>query len=277
MNNILDLKYSVLMSVYIKEKPEYLEASILSMLNQTYKPSEFVIVEDGPLTQDLENVINKYCNENKNLFKVVKLEKNMGLGPALRRGVEECSYDWIARIDSDDISVPERCEKQFNRIKENPKIDLIGSNHIEFIDDIDNIQSYKNLPITNEEIQKYSRRRNPFSHSVMLLKKEKVLQAGNYREYYYLEDYDLWVRMIESGCYCENIDEYLSYVRVSKDLYKRRGGMKYLKSILKFKKELFQRGFYSLKDYLISSGTHIVVCLMPNSLRDIIYRKILRK
>lgn len=277
MKQVIDCKYSVLMSVYIKEKAEYLETSILSMLNQTYKPSEFVIVEDGPLTKELEDVINKYRNKYKDLFKIVKLESNMGLGPALKRGVEECSYDWIARIDSDDISIPERCEKQFNRIKENPKIDLIGSNHIEFIDDIKNIQSYKDLPTSNEQIIKYAKKRNPFSHSVMLLKKEKVLKAGNYREYYYLEDYDLWVRMIENGCYCENINEYLSYVRVSKDLYKRRGGIKYLKSILKFKRELYKKGFYSLKDYVISSSCHIIVCLMPNTLRDLFYRKLLRK
>lgn len=273
------MKYSILMSVYYKETPENLVNSINSMLNQTIKADEFVLVEDGKLNDDLYEVINKFKEENKGLFKIVKLEKNVGLGPALQRGIIECSNEWIARADSDDISVPERMEKQFKRICENNKIDIIGSNHIEFIDSIENKESYsyKQLPSTNDEIVKYAKRRNPFSHSVVTMKKSVVLKAGNYREYHYLEDYDMWVRMIENGAYCENIDEYLSYVKVSKDLYKRRGGIKYLKSILKFKRELYKRGFYSFKDYIVSSSVHIVVCLMPSSLRKFIYAKLLRK
>ena len=273
------MKYSVLMSVYYKESSGNLEKSIKSMLNQTIKPNEFVLVEDGELTDELYKTIDLFVTDNPNLFKIVRLEKNMGLGPALNRGINECSNEWIARADSDDISVPERMEKQFKRIRENPQIDIIGSNHIEFVDSVDNKESYtyKNLPSTNEEIQKYARRRNPFSHSVITMKKSVVLRAGNYRKYDYLEDYDMWVRMIEAGAYCENLDEYLSYVKVSKDLYKRRGGLKYLKTILRFKREMYKKGFYSFKDYIVSSVAHIVVCLIPGFLRQFIYAKLLRK
>ena len=269
--------YSVLMSVYYKETPQNLKKSIESVLNQTVPCNEFVIVKDGPLTKELDKLIDKYVSKNKDLFNIVSLEKNVGLGLALKEGVSHCKNELIARFDSDDISVETRCEKQLKEFKKNPNLDIIGSNHIEFIDTIDNIASYKNLPVTDEEIKKYARRRNPFSHSAVMYKKSKVLESGNYRNYYYLEDYDLWVRMIQNNCTCLNIDEYLSYVKVSKDLYKRRGGIKYLKSILKFKKELYKNGFYSLKDYIISVGSHTIVCLMPGSLRQFTYKKLLRK
>lgn len=269
--------YSALMSVYYKEDPKALKESIESILNQTKKSNEIVIVKDGPLTKELNKVINKYDKKYPKLFKIVELDKNVGLGLALKEGIKNCTNELIARFDSDDISLKTRCEKQLKAFKQNKDLDLIGTNHIEFIDTIDNISSYKKLPITNEEIKKYARRRNPFSHSSVMYKKKKVLDAGNYRNYYYLEDYDLWVRMIQKGCTTQNIDEYLSYVRVSKDLYKRRGGIKYLKSILKFKNELYKNGFYSLKDYIISVGSHTIVCLMPGSIRQLTYKKLLRK
>jgi len=110
-----------------------------------------------------------------------------------------------------------------------------------------------------------------------MLKKSKVLDAGNYRSYYLVEDYDMWVRMIENGANCYNFEEILVFMRISEDFYKRRGGIKYLSSILKFKKEQFNNGFYSKKDFIISSFAHIVMCLMPNKMRDLLYRKVLRK
>lgn len=273
----LKFKYSVLMSVYYKEKPEWLKMSIESILNQTVKAKEFVIVEDGPLTNELENVIDLFKNQYNDLFKIIKLEKNMGLGPALKIGVENCSCEWIARMDSDDYSQPERCEKQINKILEDKDLDIVGSCIAEFEDNTDNIISIRSLPETNEEIYKFAKRRNPFGHPSVMLRKSKVLEAGNYRTYYLCEDYDMWVRMLECNAKCYNFPEELVYMRISQDFYARRGGIKYLKSILKFKKELKSKGFYSTKDYIISAGSHIIVCLMPNFLRDFVYRKLLRK
>lgn len=273
----MEKKYSVLMSVYYKENPKWFDESIKSMFEQTIKPSEFVLVEDGPLTNELYNVVEKYQKEYPNEFKVVTIEKNVGLGPALKKGVEECSNEYIARMDSDDISIPERCEKQLNYFKEFPDTDIVGSNIAEFIDQIENVIAYRNLPQKDNEIKKYARRRNPFGHPSIMMKKSKVLEAGNYRSYYLCEDYDMWIRMIEKGAKCYNFQELLVYMRISEDFYKRRGGIKYLKSILKFKKEQYKKGFYSFKDYLVSSFAHIVMCLMPNKLRDFLYRKVLRR
>ena len=135
----------------------------------------------------------------------------------------------------------------------------------------------KELPKKHDNIVKYSKTRNPFSHPSILFKKSNVLKAGNYRSYHLVEDYDMWIRMIETGTKCYNVQESLLYVRVSKDLYKRRGGWRYLKSILKFKTEQYRKRYFSLKDYVISSTCSIISCLMPSFIRKIIYTKLLRK
>lgn len=271
------IEYSVLMSVYHKEKPDWLEFSIKSMLNQTVPPSEFVLVKDGKLTDELDEVINQYTNKYPDLFNIVVLEKNIGLGPALKIGMENCKNVWVARMDSDDYSLPTRIEKEFDFIRNNPDYDIIGSWHSEFIGTIENRIAIKKLPETNAEIIKYSKKRNPFSHPSVLIKKEKVINSGNYRSYHLVEDYDMWLRMIRSGCKCYNIQEPLIYVRISEDLYKRRGGRKYLKSILKFKREQFKIGYMCFSDFFISSFSSIIVCLIPSSLRKLVYEKLLRK
>ena len=273
----MDKGYSVLMSVYYKENPEWFRESIESMMNQTVRTNDFVIVKDGKLTNELDEVISEYCKKYPDIFNIVELEKNMGLGLALATGILKCKNELVARMDSDDYSVPDRCEKQLKEFEEDETLDIIGSNQAEFIENINNVISYKNFPNEDDEIKKYARRRNPFSHSVVMFKKSKVLQAGNYRKYYLCEDYDLWARMIENNAVCKNINETLNYVRISEDLYKRRGGIKYLKTIMKFKKEMYKKGFYTLNDYIISSGIHTIVCLMPNFMRKFFYEKMLRK
>lgn len=269
--------YSVLMSVYYKENPEWLKISIDSMLNQTVFPSEFVLVEDGPLTEELDKVIEKYEKKYKNLFKIVKLKTNQGLGPALKIGVENCTNEFIARMDSDDYSASKRIEKELLMFQQHPELGMVGTNVAEFIDTPENIISYVILPETNDEIIKFSKKRNPFRHPSVMFKKSTVLKAGNYRKYYLCEDYDMWLRIIRTGCQCYNIQEVLTYMRISKDFYKRRGGWKYLKSINRFKKEQVKVGYFTKIEYIKSIVPHAIVCLIPNFMRDIIYKKFLRK
>ena len=271
------VKYSVLMSVYYKEKPEWLAYSIESMLNQTVKPNEFVLVEDGPLTEELDKVIDEFVKKNPKLFKIVKIKENGGLGPALQLGVTECSNEFIARMDSDDYSKPDRIEKQFKIFEEHPELGLVGTNVEEFEDNIDNVNCHVILPEKHDDIYKFSKTRCPFRHPSLLYKKSAVLKAGNYRKFYLCEDYDIYVRMLQTGCLCYNIQEPLVYMRIGKDFYKRRGGFKYMKTILKFKNEQLKTGYFSFGNYLKSTVPHIIVCLIPNKLRDYIYRNFLRK
>ena len=269
-------KYSVLMSVYYKENPIWLKESIESMLNQTVKCDEFVIVKDGKLTNELNNIINGYVKKYRDLFKVIELKENKGLGIALKIGLENCKNEFVARMDADDYSVPERCEKELEMFEKNSDLHIIGSNIAEFTENIENVISYRRLPVNDKEIKQFSKTRNPFGHPSVMFKKSKVMEAGNYRNYYLCEDYDMWIRMIKCNANCYNFKEILVYMRISKDFYKRRGGIKYLKTILKFKKEQYKSGFYSLKDYIISSSASTVICLMPNVIRDFIYRKLLK-
>ena len=269
--------YSILMSVYYKENPEWLRQSIESMLNQTVSTNDFVIIKDGKLTEKLDEIISEYCKKYPDIFHIIELEKNVGLGPALAIGIKECKNELIARMDSDDISVKERCEKELKKFEENQELDIVGSSIAEFIDNINNVQAYRILPESDEEIKKYARRRNPFGHPSIMFKKSKVLEAGNYRSYYLCEDYDMWIRMIEKNAKCYNFPEILVYMRIGEDFYKRRGGIKYLKSILKFKKEQYKKDFFFFFYYIISAGTSTVICLMPNKIRDLFYKKVLRK
>lgn len=268
------MKFSVLMSVYYKEKAEYLEQALVSIYdNQTLKPSEIVIVKDGKLTDELDSVIEKFIFSHPNVVNLVELEKNVGLGKALNIGVKKCSNEIIARMDSDDVSENHRFEKQIKYMNE---FDIVGSNVIEFIDDIDNVISIRKMPITTEEIIKFSKKRNPFCHPSVMYKKDSILKCGNYIESYLTEDYNLWVRMIEKKCKCRNIDDVLVYMRTDEEFYKRRGGFKYLKEMLKFKTRLYKKKYINFFQYIYVCITHIVVCLMPNFMRNIFYKKCLR-
>lgn len=270
-------KYSILMSVYYKEKPEWLSYSIQSMLDQTLFPDEFVLVKDGPLTSELDSVIDAFRKKYPKLFNIIELKENMGLGPALQIGIENCKNEYIARMDSDDYSVPNRIEKQFEMFEKYPELGLVGTNVEEFEDSIENVNCHVILPELHDEIYKFSKKRCPFRHPSLLYKKSEVLKAGNYRKFYLCEDYDLYVRMLRAGCKCYNIQEPLVYMRIGSDFYKRRGGSRYMKTILKFKNEQLKIGYFSLGDYLKSTIPHIVVCLMPNKMRDWVYRNLLRK
>lgn len=265
------------MSVYFKEHPGFLKVAIKSMLKQTVAPDEFVLVEDGPLTLGLNAVIDDFVKEKPELFRIVRIKNNVGLGPALRRGVKECSYELIARMDSDDYAKPKRVEKQLRFLANHPNLDIIGSNVEEFAGDIKNVISHVILPETQEEIYNFSKTRCPFRHPSLLYKKSAVLKAKNYRQFYLCEDYDLYIRMLRSGAQCYNIQEPLTYMRVSPDFYKRRGGWKYMRTILTFKNIQLKTGYFTLGEYLKSTIPHVIVCLMPNQLRDYVYRNFLRK
>lgn len=270
-------KYSVLMSVYYKEQAEFLDYSIKSMINQTIPPDEFVIVEDGPLTKELNDIIDSYQNKFEELFNIIKIPVNGGLGLALQKGVLKCKNELIARMDSDDYSFPDRMEKELEIFDEHPEFGLVGTNVNEFKENIEQVICQVVLPESQEEIYEFSKKRCPFRHPTLLYKKSEVLKAGNYREFYLCEDYDLYVRMLTNGCQCFNIQEPLVYMRIGSDFYKRRGGWKYMMAVLHFKNEQLKSGFFNFYDYFKSTIPHILVCLMPNKLRDYTYKNFLRK
>lgn len=207
------MKYSFLMSVYYKEKPEYLKTSIDSMLNQTQKPDEIIIVEDGKLTEELEEIIEKYKKENPNIFTVVKLEKNIGLGLALNKGIEFSRNELIARMDSDDICIPTRCEEQIDMFMKDSNLAIVGTMVDEFIDNPNNIISSRIVPTQNKEIYEFAKKRSPFNHPTVMYKKSEVLKNGGYSDLRRNQDVDLFGRMMFNGAKAANIDKALVLFR----------------------------------------------------------------
>ena len=272
-----DIQFSVLISVYKKEKPEYLKTALESIVNQTLKPTKIVIIKDGLLTKELNECIEDFQKQNPKLFKILAFNKNRGLGLSLRDGVKACKYEYIARMDSDDISRLDRFEKQFDYIQKHPETALLGTWITEFSKDEKKPDTLTELPCTHQEIIKFAQKRNPFRHMTMVLKKEAVIKAGNYRDFLWFEDYDLWVRMLQKGYIAANIPEYLVNVRADKEMFARRGGWQYLKQDYKFQNFLLKIGFTTKLEFLLNVVIRTVIRLIPNTVRSYFYEIFLRK
>lgn len=269
-------KFSVLMSIYKKEKPEYLKQALDSLLNQTLLPDEILIVKDGLLTPELDKTLDEYAVKNKTI-KFLEFEKNRGLGLALRDGVVACKNEIIARMDTDDISKPDRFKKQLNYLSQHPDITLLGTWIEEFDKDPNIPKSNSILPITYEEILKFAKRRNPFRHVSVIFKKSAVIDSGNYRHFLWFEDYDLWIRMLKKGYKAANLPEVLLSVREDKKMYERRGGWQYSKQDIKFERFLLKIGYINFFEFLTNIIIRGSVRLLPNNIRKFIYSNILRK
>lgn len=265
-------KYSVLMSLYYQEKPEYLRSAIDSMLNQTIKPDEIIVVEDGVLTEELYAVLDKYPELHR-----VKSKMNIGLGAALNLGLKECRNELVARMDTDDISKAERCEKQLKRFEERPELVIVGAWVDEFSDTIENIISTRAVPIAGDEIYKFGKKRSAFNHPVVMYRKSKVLENGGYSNLRRNQDVDLFGRLIYSGCKAENIGESLLFFRISNDLAKRRRSWENTKSYIGTIWKFHKMGYASFFDYMMVAVAQIGMFLLPIKLQHWIYKTLLRK
>lgn len=265
-------KYSVLMSLYKKENPEYLRIAIDSMLNQTVAPDEIVLVEDGPLTDELYAVLDDYP-----ILHRIKNEKNLGLGLALNIGLKECRNELVARMDTDDCSKPERCEKQLQRFLEKPYLAIVGSHIDEFVDDISNVISQRIVPTTSEEIYKFAKKRSAFNHPAVMYSKTSVLENNGYADLKRNQDVDLFGRMQFNGYKAENIDEALLWFRSSDELAKRRKSWQNTWSYIATIREFWKMGYSSFIDYAIVGIAQTGMYLMPIKLQNYIYRNFLRK
>lgn len=270
------IPYSVLMSVYQKDNQDWLDVAMESMLQQSCPPSELVLVEDGPLTEALYTVIKNKQASYPGMLRTISLEQNQGLGLALRRGVEECRCEWIARMDSDDYSWPNRIEKQLAAAQQNAA-DIVGSDVYEFQGELCNLTALRPFPETHEELIRFARRKTPFAHPSVLMKRSQVLAAGNYTDAYLHEDYDLFLRMLAKGSRGYTVKEPLVSMRVNENFYARRGGIEYLKHLLYFNWKAYKNRWIDAGDLLVRSGGNILVCLLPNRLRTWVYKNCLRK
>lgn len=260
---MLNTKYSVLMSVYYKEQPIFLKASIESMLQQTLKPNEIVIVCDGKLTKELNTIISFYKKENPNLFTVISLEKNRGLGKALDIGLKHCKNELVARMDTDDISLPTRCEIQIKEFNENEELSILGTMIDEFFEEPENVISSRVVPTKHEEIIKFSKRRNPFNHPSVMYKKTDVLESGGYGNYRRNQDLDLFIRMLCNGCISKNINKSLVLFRANRENLYRRKSWEKSKSYIYIIYNFWRKGHSNFGDLMIVTISQLIVFFSP--------------
>ncbi len=265
-------KYSVLMSLYTKEKPEYLKLALDSMINQTVTPDEIVLVEDGLLTDELYAVLDEY---NEYLHRV-KNKTNLGLGLALNVGLKECRNELVARMDTDDCSKPDRCEKLLKRFEEKPYLSIVGSHIDEFVGDPSNVISRRIVPITSEEIYIYAKKRSAFNHPTVMYRKSKVIELGGYADLKRNQDVDLFGRMLYAGIKAENIDEALLLFRSSDELAKRRKSWQNTWSYIATIRKFWKMGYSSFADYALVGIAQTSMYLMPINIQNLIYKKFLR-
>lgn len=270
-------QYSVLMSVYHKENAEYLRTAMDSIWRQTVPTDDFVLVCDGPLNERLDAVIEKMEKEHPDTLHVVRLEKNGGLGNALNEGIKHCKYDLVARMDSDDISRPDRCERQLKVFQEHPDMSVVSGIVEEFTASTSEIEARRVPPETQEEIISFAKKRNPFNHPCVMYKKSAVEAAGGYQDFYLLEDYYLWIRMVQKGSQGYNLQEPLLWMRAGSDMYKRRAGWKYAQSQKALFKYMKDSGFISGSQYVQSVAVRTASSLTPNWLRELMFKTVMRK
>lgn len=268
--------YSVLMSVYGKDKAEYIEISVKSMLDQTVPPEQFVLVVDGPVPEEIHKVIEKYA-VNRERFTIVWISQNGGLGRALDTGLKECRNDLVARMDADDISLPGRCEKELALFLQHEKLALCGGNIEEFYDEPANVRTIRKVPDNYEAIRRFIRRRQPFNHPTVMFRKSEVIRCGGYGELKRKQDYDLFSRMINMGCYALNVDEVLLKFRADEDNYKRRKSWSYVKSSIKVGMLNYKRKYCSFLDLMYIVCGQIGLFLMPLKMMAAVSDKVLRE
>lgn len=271
------IPFSVCMSVYQNDKPDIFRASVISIYNQTAIPSEIILVVDGAVPEELNKMIVQLQFEIS-ILKVIRLNQNGGQGVARKRGIEEAKNELIAIMDSDDIALPDRFEKQLQCFVEDSSLSIVGGGIAEFIGTPENIVSQRICPIEDHDIKQYMKSRCGFNQMTVMFRKSDVLRAGNYQHWHYNEDYYLWLRMMQCGCRFRNLEDVLVNVRVGRDMYARRGGWKYFKSEALLQKYMWKQRIIVFPRFLYNvMGRFMVEVLMTNGMRAWFFQKMLRK
>jgi len=263
--------FSVLIAVYNQELPERLRVALESIWDkQALKPTEIVLVKDGPLTEELDKVIGQFKKNSP--LKIISLDQNHGLGYALSYGLTYCSHELVARMDSDDLSKPDRFEKQIRFMHEHPDFDIVGANIEEFNHRPEEIHSHRRLPTTFSKLKMFSKLRSPFNHMTVVFKKAAVLKAGSYQPFHVYEDYYLWVRMIQNGAKIANIPEYLVTARLDDGQLARRHGNYIFQQEMKLQKEMLQIHFLNRWEYSRNLMLRAYPRLLPFWVLKLIYK-----
>lgn len=276
------MKLTVVVPIYKNNDAQQLRVSLDSLLRQTLLPNEILVVADGPVSTELEQVVSsfKFLVSSKNLpieVNYLKFEQNEGLGKTMRKAVLAAKGDYIARMDADDICLPNRFEKEMKCFKEDSTLSVVGGQIAEFDGNVKNITGRRVVPLEHEEIVSYMKSRNGMNHVTTILKKKDLIDSGNYQPLEWFEDYCLWVRMIQHGCKFKNIYDDVVLVRAGKAQADRRGGWAYFKNEVFLFKCLLSQGFITKNRFCINMIERGFVRLfMTSSIRSWFYKNVLR-
>ena len=275
----MNKEFSLSMSVYRNDNPEHFRIAVESVtIHQTLSPSEMILVVDGPVPVNIDKVINELQKEITIPFNLIRLPRNLGHAGARQTGLKAAKYEYVAIMDSDDISLPDRFEKQMHFFEQHPNVDVLGGQIAEFIDDQKNIVGERIVPESDEDIKIYMKSRCPMNLVTVIGKTESIQKVGGYIDWYCEEDYYLWIRMMLANCKFANIPDILVNVRVGKEMYSRRGGCRYFKSEAKLQKLMFHKHIISFPRFIFNVFARLAVqVLMPNSVRGFIFQKLFRK
>lgn len=262
------IDFSVLMSLYTKETPGNLEQCFESLFNQTYQANEIIVVLDGPINEQLHSVINKWAEFLP--LHIVPLPNNVGLGNALNIGMKSCNHALIARMDTDDICVPNRFELQIRKFSESPKLCILGGAISEFENDINISTGVRKVPETHVDILKYAVLKNPFNHMTVMFKKDEIMSVGGYMHHHFMEDYNLWLRVLSKGKTVGNIADILVYARTGNAMLNRRRGLSYIHSELILARLKHKLGFQNF----LSASCILLLRSLPRLLPITLFRKI---
>lgn len=268
--------YSVVMTVYAGDDPEHFDLALKSMVMQSYAPSEIVLVKDGPIGEELQQVIDGFADKDVPIVQV-QLVKNVGLGLALNEGIKAAKNELIARMDADDYSLPERCELQVKEFEKNSSLDIVGCQVLEFSEQVENIVGERRVPLTNDDIYRFAKRRDPFNHPTVMYRKTAVINAGYYADYRKNQDTDLWIRMLANGAVCMNLAEAPFRFRFDNGTYKKRKSWLNTKILIEIRYRAWRSGFCSFTDFLLVSSAQICMFLLPTGFQALLYKAILRR
>lgn len=268
--------FEVLMPVYLGDDADAFKVALGSLTSQTLLPTRILIVCDGPVSVDIDLAIQMAMEQSPGLIEVLRHPTNMGLGKALALGLSQCTEEYVARMDSDDISRNDRFEKQIAYLEMHPEVDLLGSNIREFDDEMANLHGYRQVPLSHDDIYRHLSLRNAFNHVTVIFRRNAALAAGNYRDQPFFEDYYLWLRMRARGARFANISANLVDVRGGLGMLSRRGGSRYIEPITAFLKSAKREELIGSFAFAIQFFARIAVAMVPNRVREQFYRRVLR-
>ena len=269
-------KYSVLMTVYKDDNPEYFSVALDSMVKQTYPADEIVLVKDGPIGEELQKVIDEQIKKGAPIVQV-QLPNNVGLGEALNEGIRVVKNELIVRMDSDDYSLPTRCEKQIRQFEEKKELDIVGCPVKEFIGSIGNVVGERKVPLTNQEIYQFAKTRDPFNHPAVVYRKSFLEKVGGYSNYRKNQDTDLWVKMLTNQAVGMNLPEALLYFRFDENTYAKRKSWLNTKTLIQIRHKAWKLGFNTFGEFLGVMVLQVGLFILPAGFQRLIYKRVLRR